>query len=124
MALVNAAKAAGVQAIDSVYSDVGDDDGLRRSTEEARGLGFEGKGCIHPRQIRTVHQALAPTASQIDKAQRIVRAFDAATAAGLGVVSLGTKMIDAPVVHRAQHTVDLAVQLGLLAASWREEAEG
>lgn len=123
MAVVNAAKAAGVQAIDSVYSDVADDDGLRQSTEEARRLGFEGKGCIHPRQIRIVHQALAPTATQIDKAQRIVRAFDQATAAGLAVVSLGTKMIDPPVVKRAQHTVDLAVQLGLLAASWREEAE-
>ena len=123
MALVNAAKAAGVQAIDSVFSDVADEQGLRANTEESRRLGFEGKGCIHPRQIRVVHAALAPGESEIHQACRVVGAFDRATAAGLGVVSLGTKMIDPPVVKRAQHTVDLAVQLGLLSGDWREEGK-
>jgi citrate lyase subunit beta/citryl-CoA lyase len=120
MTLVNAAKAAGVQAIDSVYSDVGDPEGLRRSTLEAKALGFEGKGCIHPRQIGVIHAAFAPSDTEVAKARRIVAAFEAATAQGLGVVSLGTKMIDPPVVKRAQHTVDLAVLLGLLAPDWRE----
>ncbi|RPI71590.1 MAG: citrate lyase ACP, partial [Ignavibacteriales bacterium] len=60
--LINAAKAAGVQAIDTVFSDVGDMDGLRASVFEAKALGFEGKGCIHPRQVKVVHEAFAPTA--------------------------------------------------------------
>jgi citrate lyase subunit beta/citryl-CoA lyase len=121
MALVNAAKAAGVQAIDSVYSDVADQDGLRASTLESRRLGFEGRGCIHPRQIPIIHEAFAPEAKEIQRACRIVAAFEQATAAGLGVVSLGTKMIDPPVVKRAQRTVALAVQLGLLDADWHKE---
>jgi citrate lyase subunit beta/citryl-CoA lyase len=124
MALVNAAKAAGVQAIDSVFSDVGDAETLRRSTLEAKSLGFEGKGCIHPRQIDVIHAAFAPSESEIAKARRVVAAFEAATAKGLGVVSLGTKMIDPPVVKRAQRIVDLAVRLGLLAADWRQHETG
>lgn len=122
MALVNAAKAANLQAIDSVFSDVGDPDGLRRSTLEAKELGFEGKGCIHPRQIRIIHEALAPTSDEVSRAQRIVNAFDTATEKGLGVVSLGTKMIDPPVVARAQRTVTLAVQLGMLPENWRDSS--
>jgi citrate lyase subunit beta/citryl-CoA lyase len=121
MAMVNAAKAAGVQAIDSVYSDVADEDGLRSSTLESRRLGFEGRGSIHPRQIPVIHEVLAPEPDEIQRACRIVEAFERATADGLGVVSLGTKMIDPPVVKRAQRTVELAVQLGLLDADWHEE---
>lgn len=122
MALVNAAKAASVQAIDSVFSDVGDPDGLRHSTLEAKALGFEGKGCIHPRQIGIVHEAFAPTEVEIRNAQRVVRAFDDATKNNRAVVALGTKMIDPPVVKRAQRTVELAVRLGKLAQNWRDEA--
>ena len=107
-ALINAAKAAGVQAIDTVFSDVNDMDGLRESVIEAKGLGFEGKGCIHPRQIQIVHQAFAPSESEIAKAQKIVTAFEEAKAKGLGVVSIGSKMIDAPVVKRAVNTLEKA----------------
>ena len=116
--IVNAAKACGLQAIDSVFSDVGDEEGLRASVREAKALGFEGKGCIHPRQIRPIHEAFAPSAEELERAQAIVRAFAAARERGLGVVSLGTKMIDAPVVKRAEQTVKLAVQAGLLSADW------
>jgi citrate lyase subunit beta/citryl-CoA lyase len=112
--LVNAARAAGVQAIDSVYGDVGDIDGLRAWGIRARAMGFEGMGCIHPRQIRTIHDAFAPSAAEIEKALKIVAAFDEAKAKGLGVVSLGTRMIDPPVVLRAQRTVDLARRSGLV----------
>ena len=107
-AIVNAAKAAGIQAIDTVFSDVNDMNGLRDSVIEAKGLGFEGKGCIHPRQIQIVHQAFAPTESEIEKAQKIVAAFEEAKAKGLGVVSIGSKMIDAPVVKRAINTLKLS----------------
>ena len=99
--LVNAAHAARVQAIDSVYGDVADMDGLRRWGEASRALGFEGMGCIHPLQIAVIHEAFAPTADEIEKALKIVAAYEEAQQHGLGVVSLGSKMIDPPVVQRA-----------------------
>jgi len=118
--VVNAARAAGVQPIDTVFSDVTDMEGLRLSVLEAKALGFDGKGCIHPRQIAVVHDAFAPSEAEITKATKIVLAFEAAEARGLGVVSLGSKMIDPPVVKRALRTVKLAVDVGKLPENWRE----
>lgn len=112
--LVNAARAAGIQAIDSVYGDVGDMDGLREWGLRARGLGFSGMGCIHPLQIQVIHDAFAPTNVEIEKALKIVAAFEDAQAKGLAVVSLGSKMIDSPVVLRAQRLVERAKAMGLL----------
>ena len=105
--VINAAKAAGIQALDSVFSDVNDEEGLRESVLEAKALGFEGKGCIHPRQIKVIHEAFAPTQKEIEYAQRVVDAFNKAKQNGSGVISLGSKMIDAPVVKRAQHILSL-----------------
>ena len=119
--VINGAKAAGVQPIDTVFSDVTDMDGLRASVIEAKQLGFVGKGCIHPRQIQVVHEAMAPTADEIDRAKKIVLAFEAAKAQGLGVVSLGSKMIDAPVVKRAQTTMTTAVSVGIVPETWRDD---
>lgn len=112
--LVNAARAAGVQAIDSVYGDVDDLDGLRRWGERSRAVGFEGMGCIHPRQIPVIHETFAPSPAEIQKALRIVAAFEDAQRRGLGVVSLGSKMVDAPVVHRALKLLGQAKAMGLL----------
>ncbi len=119
--LVNGARAAGVTPIDTVFSDVNDMDALLTSVVEAKSLGFEGKGCIHPRQIPVVHQGFAPTDDEVKKAKRIVLAFEEADRQGLGVVSLGSKMIDPPVVKRALRTVDAAIQAGLLTTDWREK---
>ena len=119
-AVLNAARAAGVQAIDTVFSDIDDMEGLFESVREAKALGFDGKGCIHPRQIAVVHRGFAPAESEIRKAKRIVRAFDDAERRGLGVVSLGSKMIDPPVVKRAMRTITLAVRSGLLPENWKE----
>jgi len=121
--LVNAAKAAGIQAIDSVFSDVADMDALVNVVLESKSLGFTGMGCIHPRQIRVIHEAFAPTDVEINKAKKIVLAFDDATAKGLGVVSLGSKMIDPPVVKRAQKTIGLALKSALLPDNWKELTE-
>ena len=121
--VINGAVAAGVQPIDTVFSDVADPDGLRASVLEAKGLGFVGKGCIHPRQIEIVHEAFAPTAAEVEKAQKIVLAYEDAEAKGLGVVSLGSKMIDPPVVKRALTTVRAALAVGMLKENWREPAE-
>ena len=110
--LVNAAKAAGIQAIDSVFGDVADTEGLRHWAEHSRAMGFEGMGCIHPAQIRVIHEAFAPSQAEIDKALKIVAAFEDAQQRGLGVVSMGSKMIDPPVVHRALKLVARAKQMG------------
>jgi citrate lyase subunit beta / citryl-CoA lyase len=112
MSVVNAAKAAGVQALDSVYADVDDSDGLRMSTLEAKSLGFEGKGCIHPRQVGVIHSAFAPTEKEIERAREIVRVAEDARKNGSGVVALGSKMVDAPVVLRAERVLRLAEQFG------------
>jgi citrate lyase subunit beta / citryl-CoA lyase len=111
--LVNAARAAGLQAIDSVFSDVGDLAGLKRWAENSRALGFEGMGCIHPAQVPVIHAAFAPSAAEIERAQKIVSAFEEATQRGVAVVSLGSKMIDPPVVQRAVKLVARAKQMGL-----------
>jgi len=110
--LVNAAKAARIQAIDSVFSDVGDMEGLRHWGENSRALGFEGMGCIHPSQIPVIHEAFAPSQIEIEKALKIVAAFEEAQQRGLGVVSLGSKMIDPPVVERARKLVARAKAMG------------
>jgi len=112
--VVNAARAAGLQAIDSVYGDIADLDGLRRWGEASRAMGFEGMGCVHPGQIRVIHEAFRPTAAEIEKAKRIVAAFEEAQSRGLAVVSLGSKMIDPPVVQRALKLVERARAMGAI----------
>jgi citrate lyase subunit beta / citryl-CoA lyase len=118
--LVVAAKAAGVQPIDSVFSDVGDMEGLLDNVITSKAMGFEGMGCIHPRQIAVIREGFSPTADEIEKAKKIVAAFSEARQKGLGVVAIGTKMIDPPVVARAEKTITLAVRLGLLPENWAE----
>jgi citrate lyase subunit beta/citryl-CoA lyase len=112
--VLNAAHAAGVQAIDSVFSDVADMDGLRRWAEASRAAGFEGMGCIHPGQIRIVHEAFRPSAIEIERARKVVAAFEEAQDKGLAVVSLGSKMIDPPVVRRALKLVERAKAMGVI----------
>ena len=113
MHLVNSCKAAGIQAIDSVFSDIADLDGLKRNVEASKALGFDGMGCIHPRQIKIIHENFLPRSGEIEKAKIIITAFIEAKKKRLGVVSIGTKMIDAPVVKRAQHVIDLAIANGI-----------
>ena len=119
--LVNACKAAGIQPIDSVYSDVANEEGLRETARISKSLGFEGMGCIHPRQIPVIHEVFKPEESEINRAKSIVIAYENAEKQGLGVVSLGTKMIDPPVVKRALHTIELAMAMKLIGEDWRDE---
>ncbi len=106
-AVVNAARAAGVQPIDSVFSEFEDMELLKANALDSKSLGFEGMGCIHPAQVKVVNEAFSPNEQEIEKAIKIVEAYEDAIAKGLGVVSLGTKMIDAPVVKRAQKIIDV-----------------
>lgn len=121
--VVNAARASGLQAIDSVYGNVDDMAGLSRWGQRSRALGFQGMGCLHPRQITVIHEAYQPTGAEIEKALRIVAAFEEAEAKGLSVVSLGSKMIDPPVVKQALRLVEQAKQLGLTTDGEETEAE-
>ncbi|HNP17143.1 MAG TPA: citrate lyase acyl carrier protein [Fulvivirga sp.] len=118
--VVNSSKAAGIQAIDSVFSDVGNNIALMENVKASKALGFEGMGCIHPRQIPIVHENFAPEEKEIALAKRIVTVYNIATEKGLGAVSLGTKMIDAPVVKRALRTIDQAIAFGRLDKNWSE----
>ena len=115
--VVNAAHAARIQAIDSVFGDVSNVEGLRTWGTSSRALGFEGMGCVHPLQIPIIHEAFAPTASEIERARKIVAAYHEAQEKGLGVVSLGSKMIDAPVVNRALKLITRAQAMGLISST-------
>jgi len=116
--LVVAAKAAGIQPIDSVFSDVDDMEALRQNVIVSKSLGFEGMGCIHPKQVNVINQGYAPDEAEIEKSTKIVVAFNEARKKGLAVVALGSKMIDPPVVERAQKVLDLAIRFGKLSQDW------
>ncbi len=113
--IVYAARAADVSPIASVFSDVRDEAGLEAYVRRERALGFDGVGCIHPRQIPVVHRAMAPSESELERALRIVQAAQTAKAKGFGTVAVGSKMVDPPVVRQAERTVRLAVAAGMIA---------
>jgi citrate lyase subunit beta/citryl-CoA lyase len=121
--VVNAASAAGVQAIDSVFSDVANMEALKNTIVNSKAMGFTGMGCIHPRQIEYINRYYLPTEKEIRKAQKIVMAFHEAQAKGLGVVAVGSKMIDAPVVNRAMKSIQMALDAGIINENWREDYE-
>jgi citrate lyase subunit beta/citryl-CoA lyase len=106
--IVNAARAAKVQPLASVYSAIDDEAGLRTWLADARGLGFAGAGCLHPRQIRVVHAAFAPSLDEVAHAQRLVAALERAQASGSGAVAVDGAMVDAPVAERARQVLRLA----------------
>ena len=117
--VVNAARAAGIQPIDSVFSDIDDMEALAENVNASKALGFVGMGCIHPRQIPVINKNYLPEAEEITKAKKIVLAFEKAQSEGIGVVTVGSKMIDAPVVKRAVSTIENAVKSGILDNDWR-----
>ncbi len=112
-AVIIAAKAAGLAAYDTVFTDVNDLSGLLAATREAAALGFSGKAAIHPSQVPVIHEAFAPTEEEVRKARAVVRAAREAEARGAGVVALDGRMIDAPVVAQAERTLELARLAGM-----------
>ena len=106
--IVVAARAAGIDALDTVYSDVNNEEQLIRETEQIKQLGFDGKSIINPRQIKPIHQVFAPTEKEIQKALRIRAASAEAERRGSGVISLDGKMVDRPIVLRAERCLALA----------------
>jgi len=106
-AIVVAAVAARRQAIDGIWPDVTDADGLRRDALQARRLGFAGKSLIHPGQIETINDVFSPSAAEVAYARRVVDAFEGARAKGDGAVALDGKLLDQPIVERARRTLAL-----------------
>lgn len=112
--VANAAAAADIQAIDTPYTDVNDEEGLVEDTVMAQRLGFKGKLVINPRQIDVVHSIFNPSEEDISWANQVVWAIERAKAEGSGVASLNGKMVDAPVVARAERILYLARLLRLV----------
>ncbi len=111
--LLIAARSAGIAALDTVYSDVNNEEGFRKEVQLIKDMGFDGKSVINPRQIAPVVEIFTPSAKDIEKSERIIEALKEAETKGLGVVSLNGKMIDKPVVLRAQRMLELAEAAGV-----------
>lgn len=109
--VVVAAAAAGVPALDTVYADFEDDEGLRAEAERAARLGFDGKSAIHPAQVGTINEAFTPAEAAVERARRVVEAFEAAEG---GAVRVDGEMVDLPVYERARRVLDRARAAGLV----------
>ena len=112
--IVVAARAAGIAALDTVYSNLNDMETFRKEVEYVKTLGFDGKSIINPRQIEVVNEVFTPTQKDIDKARTIIAAIKEAEKRGSGVIAVNGKMVDKPVVTRAQRTIELAIASGVI----------
>ena len=110
-AMVTAAAAAHVQAVDGVWPNFQDMEGLKKFALQSRRLGFSGMSLIHPAQINEVNAAFTPTAEEVDYCRRVVQAFDDARSRGEGAIAFGGQLLDMPIVDRARQTIALAESL-------------
>lgn len=111
--LVVAARAAGVDVYDTPFTDVNDDEGIVTDASFAKSLGFTGKASISPRHVDVINEVFSPSLAEINYAYEVIDAINLAKAQGKGAISLRGKMIDAPIVARAERTIAMAVALGL-----------
>ncbi len=112
--ILHAARAAGIAAIDTVYSDVNNTEGFQNEVRMIKQLGFDGKSVINPRQIPLVNEIYTPTEKEIQNAKEVVWAIREAESKGSGVISLKGKMVDKPIVERAERVIALAKAAGVL----------
>lgn len=111
--LVVAARAANIDVFDTPFTDVNDDEGIVVDAELAKALGFSGKASISPRHVEVINRVFSPTAAEIDYAYEVLEAIRIAKEQGKGAIALRGKMIDAPIVARAERTISMAVEMGL-----------
>jgi citrate lyase subunit beta / citryl-CoA lyase len=112
--LATVAAAAHIQAVDGVWVDLNDPEGLKRFARQARQLGMSAISIIHPNQIEIANAAFTPTKEDIDYARAVLQAFDDARAKGHGAIAFRGQLLDFPIVDRARQTVDLARSLGVI----------
>lgn len=108
-----AARAAGVQCFDTVFTDLDDMEGFLNEVRQNKAMGFDGKSLINPKQIRPVHEIFAPTEKEVHQAELWVSAFREAQAKGVGVFTVNGKMIDAAFIPGAERTLRLAKACGM-----------
>ena len=111
--LVTAARAAGVEVYDTPFTDVNDNEGIIADANIAKNLGFSGKASISPRHIDVINSVFSPSTEEIEYAYEVIDAIRIAKEQGKGAVSLRGKMIDAPIVARAERTISTAKALGI-----------
>ena len=111
--LVVAARAANIDVFDTPFTDVNDDEGIVVDAELAKALGFSGKASISPRHVEVINRVFSPTMAEIDYAYEVIEAIRIAKEQGKGAIALRGKMIDAPIVARAERTISMAVEMGL-----------
>ena len=111
--LVTAARAADIDVYDTPFTDVNDDEGIWRDAEAARALGFTGKASISPRHIQAINTVFSPSQAEVDYAYEVMDAIRSAKEQGRGAIALRGKMIDAPIVARAQRVIDTAREIGM-----------
>lgn len=112
--ILHAARAAGIAAIDTVYSDVNNTEGFQNEVRMIKQLGFDGKSVINPRQIPLVNEIYTPTEKEIDHAKQVIWAIRESESKGSGVISLNGKMVDKPIVERAERVIALATAASVL----------
>lgn len=112
--VVMAAAIAGVDAIDTVWSDINDEEGFRAEVKGAMNMGFAGKSCIHPSQVRVVHEIFTPSKEELEKSLTIVEAASKADINKGGVITVNGKMVDIPVIAKAEKVVRLAKAAGII----------
>ena len=108
-----AARAAGIQCFDTVFTDLDDNEGFEAEVRQNKAMGFDGKSLINPKQIRLVHEIFAPTEKEVRQAEKVVRAYREQSAAGVGVFTVDGKMIDIAFVPGAERTIKLAKACGM-----------
>ena len=111
--ILHAARANGLMAFDTVYSDARNEEGFLREASLIKQLGFDGKSLINPNQITLIHNLFAPTQKEVDHAERVIAAAEEAERNGSGVVSLNGKMVDSPIIERAKLVLQRAAASGI-----------
>ena len=111
--ILHAARANGLMAFDTVYSDARNEEGFLREASLIKQLGFDGKSLINPNQIVLIHNLFAPTQKEVNHAERVITAAEEAERNGSGVVSLNGKMVDSPIIERAKLVLQRAAASGI-----------
>ncbi|MDX9800060.1 MAG: citrate (pro-3S)-lyase subunit beta [Spirochaetia bacterium] len=119
--IVNAARAAGIYALDTVYTDLNNEEGFVSEIKLIKQLGFDGKSIISPRQIDPVNKIFAPTRAELDNALQIIEGIKEAEAKSSGVIAVNGKMVDKPIVERAERIIELAKASGMTLTAGKEE---
>lgn len=112
--IVMAAAAAGIDAMDTVWADIADMEGFRKEVKSTINLGFVGKSCVHPSQVKAVHEMMTPTMNEVEESLKIIEAAKAANIQNGGVITVNGKMVDVPIIFKAEKIVGLAKGAGLI----------